>query len=133
MKKLITKGLLAGAVALGVAGCDNKTEYHFDGKIGKEQVKFYEANISSNYLEVVKENGVKVEYRDVLNDNLKLDGLKITKEGVITWYWDDVVGKDVLAKAQEQFDNYLEKIIEIKRKEGLENLEWVKEVKKWRK
>ena len=39
IRKTLTSIVLAGALALGGAGCSkNNPEYHFNGKIGEEQV-----------------------------------------------------------------------------------------------
>ncbi len=117
VRKTLTSIILAGALALGGAGCSNNPEYHFNGKIGEEQVKFYEVDLGGNHniLEVVKADGSKVKYRD-LNDDFKLEYVQITVGDNTTKYnasSTNPVVKGIVEKAQKEFDDYLAKITEI--------------------
>ena len=43
IRKTLTSIVLAGALALGTAGCSrDHSQYKYDGKIGEDQVKFTE-------------------------------------------------------------------------------------------
>jgi len=117
VRKTLTSIVLAGALALGGAGCSNNPEYHFNGKIGEEQVKFYEEDLGGddNILEVVKADGSKVKYGD-LNDDFKLEYVQITVGDNTTKYnasSTNPVVKGIVEKAQKEFDNYLTKITDI--------------------
>jgi len=116
VRKTLTSIVLAGALALGGAGCSNNPEYHFNGKIGEEQVKFYEEDAGNdNILEVVKTDGSKVKYGD-LNDDFKLEYVQITVGDNTTKYnasSTNPVVKGIVEKAQKEFDDYLTKITEI--------------------
>ena len=91
------------------------SEYHFNGKINREYVKFYESNYNMhNFLEVIQEDGTRVRYDDDFG-NFKIDCVVITsKDGESIKFVDDVMGKEVLATAQKQFVEYLDEIVEIK-------------------
>jgi len=66
IRETLTSIVLVGALALGVAGCKDNPEYHFNGKIGEEQVKFYERELGiHNILEVIKADGSKVKLLSV--------------------------------------------------------------------
>lgn len=123
LTKIVLAPILAGAITL-FGGCSSYPEYHFEGKIGDEEVKFYEGRISSmNYLRVKKKNGIEIEYKGRTYNDLKLEYVNITKNGKTTAYWiNDETGKPILEEAQKQFDSYLSQIKEAKIKEGLENL-----------
>jgi len=129
IKNTLTSIVVAGTLALGVTGCkySSHNQYTYDGMIGQDSVKFeikeYPISSNTNTITVKKPNGVIVSYIDVYNDDLKLEYLKITKNGKTTSYSsDDAVGKPVVAEGQKQFDNYLTQILEIKINEGLNNL-----------
>ena len=120
MKKTLISIVLAGALAFGVSGCSKThTIYHYDGKIGEEQVRFYEEGAGScNILEVIRTDGTVVKYSDLLDD-FKLDFIDITKDGETIRYSDDVIGQDVLEEGQSQFEGYLAKIPKLKQTKGL--------------
>lgn len=116
VRKSLTNIILAGALALGGTGCSNNPEFHFNGKIGEEQVKFYEILFGEvNILKVVKADGSKVKYAD-FNDDFKLEYVKITVGDNTTKYNADSknpVVTGIVEKAQKEFDAYLTKITEI--------------------
>ena len=119
IKKALTSIVLTG-LALGGTGCVNYGEYHFDGKIGKEEVKFYEVGLNSNVLTITKPDGRVIKYFDNSRNDLKLESVRIRHGGSYfgrTYSRYDEVGKTVLEKAQKQFDDYLHKINEIKTQE----------------
>lgn len=114
MKKTLVN-LLGGVTLLSLVACSQSPEYHFEGKIGKEQVKFYESLKSSllyeGFLEVTKKNGDKIEYNS--GRDLKLDWIKITIGNNTTYYNIDSENekvKEILDKGQINFDMYLDKI-----------------------
>jgi len=114
--------VLAGALALGVSGCSSHSSYHYNGKIGEEQVRFYEEDFGNdNLLEVTRADGTFVKYFDINND-LKLDYIEIMKDGNITRYKADVIGQEVIEEGQSQFDGYLAKILELKQTKGLSDI-----------
>ena len=122
VRKSLTNIVLVGALALGIGGCSTQDTYHYNGKIGEEQVRFYEENLGRyNTLEVSRADGTVVEYSD-RNDDLKLDYIDITRDGETTRYEPDVIGQKVMEEAQLQFDKYLEKIHEIKQTKGLSDI-----------
>lgn len=119
-RKNLVSLALAGALALGGAGCGYKhPEYNFKGKIGEEQVSFYMSDSLFNdcYLEVIKADSTKIYFIDyACESSPKVDCLVITIGENTTEYCtpssNDAV-KKVLEEAQKQFDSYLEKIMEI--------------------
>ena len=122
VRKSLTNIVLAGALALGVSGCLNHDTYHYNGKIGEEQVRFYEEEMGNdNILEVTRADGTFVKYSDI-NDDLKLDYIDIMKDGETTRYRPDVVGQKVVEEGQSQFDGYLAKIHELKQTKGLSDI-----------
>ena len=136
IRKTLTSIVLAGALALGTAGCsEDRSRYVYGGKIGEDRVTFTQESHfldeNSNILTVTKPNGRVIKYTDRVRDDLKLEYVQITDKGIITTYTvNDEVGKPILEEAQKQFEVYLEKIDEakaqkIKRRinQGLENLE----------
>lgn len=116
--KTLTNLVLAGALTMGGAGCGChlNSKYHFDGKIGDEQVTFFE-NISgcSNFLVIVKADGSNVVYQDH-NDDFKLESMCRTKGNYTACTFadsNDPAENKTLQQAQKQFDAYLAKIIEV--------------------
>lgn len=74
--KTLTNLVLAGALVMGGVGCyAYHPEYHFNGKIGDEQVKFNESDnlTCDNFLilTVIKADQSKVVYGDVTGEDLK--------------------------------------------------------------
>ena len=54
---------------------------------------------------------------------VKLNSVKITKNEYSTTYTNDEVGKEALQVAQKQYEDYLVKIIEAKKKKALEDIQ----------
>lgn len=114
----LTQLVLAGTIVFFGSGCVTKKEYHFEGKIGEEQVKFYEpwwGLGNSNVLEVTREDGSKSTYIDSSKDNLEIDCVKMTVGDNTTRYCrisKDPEIVDVVERAQREFDAYLKKITE---------------------
>ena len=126
-RKNLTLAGLVGVLALGSAGCgaiNSQTSY--DGEIGEDHVTFTRQEYiftSDNFLTVTKADGRVIVYVDDLNDDLRLEYVEITTDGQTTKYTaKDEVGMPILEEAQNQFDDYLRLIIEIRTNEGLENL-----------
>ena len=117
VRKSLTSIILAGALALTGAGCSKHPEFDFNGKVGEEQVRFYESGIGfTNTLEVVKADGNKTIYTD-FNDDFRLEYVQFT---LMMPYGDtiksysrssqDLAGREIVQKGQEEFDAYLTKI-----------------------
>lgn len=111
--------ILAGAVALG--SCSHvKNIYHYDGKIGREEVQFYEQKRPDfedvNILKIRRPDGTEITMTDH-DDDLQVDGVTIVKDGTVLNYQNDHIGKKFIQEAQKQFDTYLngihEKSIEV--------------------
>lgn len=121
---------LVGVLALG-SGCGNDNNYrhyNFDGKIGEDYVIF-ESKVSGwgfiddNVMTIRKPDGRVIECMDCDDEDLKLDYVKITKDGkTIKYTGNDEIGKPVLEEAQKLYDNYLSNIKTIKTSEGLNYL-----------
>jgi len=115
---------LAASVALALTGCSRYKQFHYNGLIGEEKVHFWERdNIfeTSNYLEVEKKDGRKILYKDMCKDDLKIESVDITKEGIKETYWlSKPIGDPIVKKAQKQFDDYLQKIFQINKKKAEE-------------
>ena len=116
IRKTLTSIVLAGALALGTAGCNrDHSQYKYYGKIGEEQVTFIEKEYllkeDDNILTVIKSDGRIIRYVDKYGDDLVLEYVKITANGsTIKYIADDEVGKSILKESQKQFDIYLEDI-----------------------
>jgi len=127
IRKTLTSIVLAGALALGTAGCSrDHSQYKYDGKIGEDQVKFTEKGYGlfpdDNILTVKKLDGRIIQYVD-RSDDLKLGYVEITANSQTMRYTaNDEVGKAILEEAQEQFDTYMNQIKETRTNQGLENL-----------
>lgn len=136
LRNLYVGLVLPGALALSIAGCTKGLSYHYHskynykGNIEKDKVEFKAKVDASNILgqhdnrmTVTKPDGRVITYYDWWNNDLKLDGVKITKpDGQETMFEDNDVGKPVLEEAQKQFNSYLEQIKEIKSNQGLGDL-----------
>lgn len=130
---------------IGMVGCrrdagKSDLQYHFDGKLGEDRVRFYEPKVpdhgdacshfGANVLEITRSDGVKIIYTewtlDVKSDNLKLDEVKIIKSGVeLVYNSQSITWQEMLPEAQKQFDDYLQKILDHKRnveREGIDLL-----------
>jgi len=133
MGKIINT-ILAGAMALGIGGCEfTDPQYHLDGTIDGEHVRFYEGEGIfykgvEHYLEVTREDGTKILYIDegVIPGGEKkfsleevcITPVKGTTTGPKKCYSEND-GIAVLKEAQEQFEDYLTKIVNKKQEEGL--------------
>ena len=127
LNKILTIGTASLTLLLG--GCsESQEEYECNGKIGEDQVEFSQRlrlrgwGYDDNVLSVTKPDGRVIEYCDSVNEDLKLEGVQITKNENTTFYGYDEIGKPILEEAQKQFDSYLSKIKEEKIRQGLENL-----------
>lgn len=121
-KKLKLAAIVASAVGIfGLAGCKaQQKSYWFEGKLGEEKVKFWE-DLGSNYLKVVRPDGKKIEYIDLFTNDLHLEEVRITIKGEEKIY----TRRDhklIVEEAQTQFNEYLQKILKIKQKDGLDQL-----------
>lgn len=127
MNKTLTSIIGASFLAFSSAGCEAKYDkYRYNGKIGEEQVEFrseYFWGDDRNFLTIRKPDGRVIKYADAEKNDLKLEWVEITKDDKTKGYTDNEIGKPVLEEAQKQFDNYLQKIKELKTKEGLDNLQ----------
>ena len=119
IKKSLAYIAIAGTLALG--GCGEKADYSkykFNGMIDEERVNFVvQRNFpfqNYNYLNVKNKEGKEVEYSDSIGNDLKIDSIWANGKS----YSKDELGKEVLEIAQKQFDSYLVKILEHKRKEA---------------
>lgn len=118
---LATLTIIGGTVL--ASGCTPNPEYHFDGNIGEDHVRFYEKDLyHANILEVIRPNGTMIKYLDYFLNDFKIDSIEITKDGVTSEYVNDPAGKAVLEEGQSQFDSYLKQIVEIKKAKGLNDL-----------
>ena len=127
IRKTLTSIVLAGALALGVTGCRNNSEYIYNGKIGEDQVTLIEKPhffiSDENLLTITKSDGRVIKYIDISNSDLKLEYVEITADGQTTRYIkSDEVGKPILGEAQKQFDVYIQQIKEIRIYQGLDSL-----------
>lgn len=126
-KKLKLSIIAISAVGLiGLTGCgaDNRS-YHFDDKLDGEQVKFYETGPRGeyNFLEVTKPDGRTILYKDVDDNDLKIDYVNIRIGNKTETYSRSIeVDRPVIEKAQRQFDDYLQKIWDYKQKKGLSSI-----------
>lgn len=118
-KKTLASLAMAGAITLmNCRGKINDDRYDFNGLIGNEQIFFERGQVgeigtkeNTNYLTVTREDGKTVIYIDFYND-LKLDQVRTGGETYLNY----ADGKPVLKIAQQQFDSYLRKILEYKKK-----------------
>lgn len=119
--KIAVSGLLIGSLV----GCSNP-EYHFDGMIGEDKVRFYERGMfkQDDYLEVIKPNGTKILYYK-FNGTGGLQEVTIQKkdEEPITYCNRPGIGNPILEKALPQYKDYLRKIAEENIQKGLKDLD----------
>lgn len=120
MKNRLLPCVLTGVgLVSGLVGCDfgDNGEYHFNGKIGEEQVHFYESRDGiENYLEVVKADGSIVKYGDTSGNDLKIEYFEIIVGDKRTWYnasFESPGMEEIVQGAHEEFDEYLKKITDI--------------------
>ncbi len=120
-RKNLTKLALGTLTLIGV-GCTDNLEYHFNGEINGEQVRFYEDR-NINQLKVKRVDGTKIKYADCSGNDLKLEYVKIKKDGKNKKYSEShPFGKNMLKEAQKQFDAYLDTIKAINYQEALESI-----------
>ena len=118
VKRILTSIVLGGALVLGTVGCikdNDHSQYLYDGKIGKDYVKFSErfseGKDDMNILTVTKQNGKIITYMDQYRDNLIIEKVKITQDGKTKKYtMENEVGKPIMIKAQKQFNDYCHKL-----------------------
>ena len=119
------RGTLAAVVlssAIGSSGCNFNPEYDYVGNIGGDQVKFSSHILSGNFLKIIKPDGIQIKY--YAGADLQVDTVYINVDrGNTTGYTyrysrssSNETVKKVITDAQERFDSYLTKIIEIKTK-----------------
>ena len=116
--------ICALAMALAVGGCVAKnSQYNFKGEIDGEKVEFISeiglfADNSNLY--VTRTDGTLVKYADVVREDDKIESVCITPpESEKKCFYNNAVGKEALAEAQTQFDDYLAKILDYKQKEAM--------------
>lgn len=106
---------IALAGALATSGCYvDHSQYNFTGKIGNDVVQFDETwgLMDANILTVIKPNGNMIKYVDCLDEDLQLEVIE-----VIPYNGSEstqMSGKKVLEQAQQEFDHYLDAILQIK-------------------
>lgn len=111
----------AGIFGLTGCGADNKS-YHFDDKLDGEHVQFYEKGPAGeyNFLKVIKPDGREILYKDVNDNDLKIDYVNIRIGNKTETYSSSIeVDKPIIEKAQRQFDDYLQRIWDYKQRKGL--------------
>lgn len=116
LKKNLASLLMTGAVSLGT-GCNQNPEYHFNGEIGTEKIKFTEDwdDGGNNTLTLERDDGSIIEYIAYWDD-FKLSEVRITTANGTSRYFSSSTNpavKEVIERAQRDFDGYLAKIIEI--------------------
>ena len=115
---IVAGAVVAGAVALGSAGCDLPGKNYFKGSVGEEHVDFYYDGLGSHVLRVRQQDGTVVTYVDFSRDHT-VDKLEIENRDVKSEYIKDAAGTLVIEQAQRNFDLYLTKL----QKEGIKILE----------
>jgi len=127
MKIKTTICALAAALSFGGCNAARHRSYVFNGEIDGEKINFHIIDnlaFNDNLLDVTREDGTLVSYKDELEDNLKIESVCITPvDGIETCYHhDDKIDKEALAEAQTQFDGYLTKILEYKQQEAMKHI-----------
>ncbi len=120
--KNLTKTLILGTV-IGLTGC-SPSIYDFNGIIDGEKVYCLSYSSLSRKIEVdvTKKDGRKIDYIS-LGKERKLKSVTVNQgENYSKVYTNDEVGAEALQIAQKQFDSYLAKILEIKKKQALEDI-----------
>lgn len=110
--------------AIGLASC-TPSPYVYEGKIGNESIsQGDDPTLRTSFcLYVTKEDGRIINYLDWDRDE-KLDSVTITKNGKDqTFTENDIIGAEAFKIAQQQYTDYLAKILEIKRKQALEDIQ----------
>ena len=79
--------------------------------------------LKENFLEVIRADGKKVVYMDKDGNDLKLESVYVEQGGEgKTYRIDNDFEAPVIAEAQKQFDEYLERIVAYKINSGLEDI-----------
>ena len=118
----------AGILSLSLAGCYSKfSQYNYDGMIGDEKVTCGEQTLNPDgglTLLVKKRNGNEIAYYDSSKSDLKIEEIGTNRKGgpFVKYTLNDEVGRAVIEEGQKQFDAYLKKILEIRIKQGLNDL-----------
>ena len=122
------KTICALAMAMAVGGCQTKNyHYEFNGEIDGEKIEFITHSViggsDTNYLYTVRSDGTLMIYSDSDNDD-KIESVCITPpESEKKCFYNDVIGGEALAEAQNQYDRYLNKILKHKQKEAIRIVE----------
>lgn len=124
MKKLL-KPIIVGTTLLSfIYGCGPDYEkHHFHGEIEGEIVEFKERCYGRGHfiyvLNVKKEDGREISYKDYLKGDLKIEYVTIKKHDLtFEYYIHNNVGSVVVEEAQKQFDDYLIKIGKLKKEDS---------------
>jgi hypothetical protein len=119
--KNFLKAIILGTT-LGLTSCV-PSPYKYNGKIGNESVSTLDNGVQTFRLYVTKEDGRIITYLDS-NKDKKLDSVTITKNKESqTFEENDIIGAEAFKLAQQQYTNYLAKILEIKKKKALEDIQ----------
>ena len=115
--KIVVPTLLLGSLI----GCGD-SEYHFDGKIGDEHVRYYEKRNANDYLEITKKDGTKIilyQHYFTTDFGKKLSSIKIQKKGEKEprIYMDESEDKIILDRGYALWNKYREKILNKKSEE----------------
>jgi hypothetical protein len=119
--KNFLKAIILGTSLVSVS-CGFEHLYDYNGKIGNESIRTFNSGFTIFDLYVTKEDGRKIDYHDWIM-NKKLDSVTITKNEKSITYENDEIGKEALKVAQKQYEYYLEKILEAKKKKALEDIQ----------
>ncbi len=122
--------MMLGAAIIGAvvycSDCNRKvtdSRYDFKGRLGNEEVEVRREHTKSLiyyedlYLTVTREDGKTITYLDTFS-NLILDEVKVNNEVYVR----DAVGEQAVELAQQQFDDYLTKILEYKKQKAIDDL-----------
>ncbi|VVB83148.1 Uncharacterised protein [uncultured archaeon] len=114
MKNSLKAIILGTAIAL--TSC-SPSIYDYNGKIGNELIDSLETYgfPDTLTLKVTKEDGRIISYYD-WGVNRKIDSVTVTKDGRSqTFKEKDIIGAEAFKLAQQQFTDYLAKVLEIKK------------------
>jgi hypothetical protein len=119
------KNLLKAVILASTVGLTNCTPfiYEYNGKIGDELVRSCDLTALNEFiLEITKKDGRVITYYDKCRDKI-LDSVMILKDKETKTYKKDKIGEEALKIAQQQYTDYLTKILEIKRKRAVEEIQ----------
>lgn len=117
MNKSLTK-IISSLSLLGIVSCSPAPEYHFKDWIENEKVSFYESDSlfsSEKYLEITLLNTNSILYN--AGKDFTINWVEINTGNKITRYTSDSTNEkvqEVITLSQTQFDEYLNKIHQIK-------------------